>query len=129
MVYNRDSSYFGKTPVATRDSWKREPPEGPFDAYDLVWTFAQEDLERIRWGLIPRAMEEKWVAYVDVEELFLHRSWTGILCYILRLTSVGIDQIRIAREMPNHEWQITLARWLVESKLIGRDWELPRSGP
>ncbi len=124
-VYARDTGYHGPTAVATRDSWKREPPGGPFDRYPLDWAYDPEDLERIRWGLIPRAMEEKWVAYADGDELFFHRSWTGVLCFVLRLTPRGIDELRIAHGMPNHPWQTKVARWLVEAKLVGRDWPFP----
>src|SRR5438105_2883830 len=96
-VYDRDSSYYGPSKIATRESWKLEPPSAPFDEYPLDWTYGPEDLERIRWGVLPRGMEEKWVAYVDGEELFFHRSWTGGLNYALRLTPGGIDRVRISR--------------------------------
>jgi len=124
-IHDRHSDHYGTTAVATRESWKREPPEGPFDAVDVQWSYAPDDLERIRWGLTPRAMEEKWAAFVEGEELLLYRSWTGILCFAVSLTSAGVDRVRIARHLPNHPSQLKTARWLVESLLVGRDWEFP----
>ena len=124
-IYDRNAGYYGPMKTATKDSWKREPAAGPFEAHAVSWPFDAADLDRIRWGLVPRAMEEKWFAWAEGNELFLHRSWTGLLCFVLRIGTAGIDQVSIATHMPNHATQLKLARWIVESMLVGRDWPFP----
>jgi hypothetical protein len=48
-------------------------------------TFSQEECDRISWGFIPVEMEDKWFVFLEDDELFLHRSWTGYCIYQLRL--------------------------------------------
>jgi hypothetical protein len=66
--------------TADKDSWKREPFTGglpiPFQA-----TFSPTELSRLRKGLIPKSMDDKWFIYFESPYLYLHRSWTGKLIY------------------------------------------------
>lgn len=72
-------------PIARADSWKRLPAPAkradlPFDAvYDA------DQYARLRQGLIPQEMEDKWFIYLEDGQLCLHRSWTGTWIYALRL--------------------------------------------
>ena len=62
---------------ATRDSWETsEPPEArePL-GYERV--FSDAEGERLRQGLIPQEMEDKWFVYFEDGWLHLHRCWTG----------------------------------------------------
>jgi hypothetical protein len=61
---------------ATASSWKREPfIEGVALAYRAEFSAAQ--FERLRDGLVPRQMEDKWFVYYDEPFLYWHRSWSG----------------------------------------------------
>lgn len=62
--------------TATKDSWKNESI-GETCEIPYADIFSMDDFEKIRRGLIPREMEDKWFIYCDGFELFLHRSWTG----------------------------------------------------
>ena len=126
LIHDRQSDYYGPTAAGTPP--KERSPEEPFDAYRVDWPYSPDDLERIRWGLTPADMGDKWCACLEGEEIFFFRSWSGLLCYKLRVTPTGIDQVRIARSVPKHDWHLTVARWLVEYKLVGRDWPFPK-GP
>jgi hypothetical protein len=72
--------------TATKDSWKREaftvgrpiPYQG---------TFSRQEFEKIREGLIPKVMEDKWFIYFEEPYLFLHRSWTGKPVYRVTLAA------------------------------------------
>jgi hypothetical protein len=71
--------------AATKASWKTlEPPKlrAPL-GYEYV--FNDADAERLREGLIPEAMEDKWFVYFESGWVYLHRSWTGALIYWLKL--------------------------------------------
>jgi hypothetical protein len=61
---------------ARSTSWNRGPfkecvpipDHGAFDA---------EQFARLKEGLIPQTMEDKWFVYYEEPQLFFHRSWTG----------------------------------------------------
>ena len=63
--------------AATKTGGKTlEPPKLRVPlGYEYV--FNDADAERLREGLIPAAMEDKWFVYFDHGWLYLHRSWTG----------------------------------------------------
>ena len=46
--------------------------------------FAPNEMERIRQGLVPEVMEDKWFIYWQDDNLFFHRSWTGFCIYVVR---------------------------------------------
>lgn len=73
-----------RSPVR-KSSWKTlEPPQlrEPL-GYERV--FDDADAERLRGGLVPEAMEDKWFIYFENGWLYLHRSWTGALIYWIKL--------------------------------------------
>jgi hypothetical protein len=45
--------------------------------------FSPEEIERIRMGLVPEQMEDKWFVYWKDDKLFFHRSWTGFCIYVV----------------------------------------------
>lgn len=74
--------------AATKESWKRIPFASgvpiPFQE-----TFLREEFDRVRKGLVPEVMEDKWFIYFEEPYLFLHRSWTGEPVYRLTLVADG----------------------------------------
>ncbi len=102
-----------------------EGADRPVEWYPVDWRFSPGDMDRIRWGMRRRSMEDKWFACVVGDELIILRSWTGTLCYRVKLQASGIRQVGVVREMPDHPWQIRMARWIVEYILIGLDSPMP----
>jgi hypothetical protein len=49
--------------------------------------FSAAEFAKLKDGLIPRVMEDKWFIYFDEPYLFLHRSWTGKPVYRVRLST------------------------------------------
>lgn len=47
-------------------------------------TFTADEMVKVRRGLIPEEMEDKWFVYYEEELLYLHRSWTGVCVYHAR---------------------------------------------
>jgi ADP-ribosylglycohydrolase len=43
-------------------------------------------MSRIRRGVIPEEMEDKWFVYWEEDTLFFHRSWTGFCVYVVRFS-------------------------------------------
>lgn len=105
--------------TATKASWKTlEPPKtrAPL-GYEHV--FDDADAERLREGLIPQAMEDKWFAYFENGWLYLHRSWTGALIYWLKLdgcpAGVRVVESWVSREVEQYqETDISYDRQLLD---------------
>jgi len=65
-------------------SWKCEPfREGIPIKYQAV--FSSEEFSRLKTGLVPQTMEDKWFIYYEEPHIFFHRSWTGKPVYKLTL--------------------------------------------
>src|SRR6187399_862557 len=69
---------------ATAESW--EHLEAPAEREDLRFegSFTAEEMDLLRFGVIPVAMEDKWFIYFEEDWLRFHRSWTGAFIYALR---------------------------------------------
>jgi hypothetical protein len=66
---------------ATRSSWPRLTFDGPFVVIPWRAAFSERQFELIRQGAIPVDMDDKWFAFFEEPELFVHRSWTGFCIY------------------------------------------------
>lgn len=73
-----------KTRIATADSWKILPMP---DKHSVIRTNIQvsvEEMDIIRKGHIPEAMEDHWFMYCDESAIRYFRSWTGVFVYEAR---------------------------------------------
>jgi len=64
--------------------------------------FGETQLARVRMGLRPEAMEDKWFAYCEGNKLCFHRSWTGYKIYEAEIQgfeqSYRITDIKVERD-------------------------------
>jgi len=67
--------------IACRSDWKTEPMPKQHDTFILNRHFSEEEMETLRCGNIPKAMEDKWFWYMEDSTLWAHRSWTGYCIY------------------------------------------------
>ena len=70
-----------KTGVARRNDWKTAPMPERHETFVLHRAFSEEEMEALRRGNIPQAMEDKWFWYMEGATLWAHRSWTGHCIY------------------------------------------------
>ena len=70
-----------KTVAAHRNDWKTEPMPKQHDRFVLTRSFSDEEMDALRLGNVPQAMEDKWFWYMEGSALFAHRSWTGYCIY------------------------------------------------
>ena len=84
-------------PIARREDWKFLPMPAKRTALPYRREFDREEMARIVRGYIAGAQEEKWCAVFEDGELRLHRSWTGLQIFRLRLAPLP--------ERPGH-WQV-----------------------
>jgi 8-oxo-dGTP pyrophosphatase MutT (NUDIX family) len=84
-------------PIARREDWKFLPMPAERAALPYRREFNREEMARVVRGYIAGAQEEKWCAVFEDGELRLHRSWTGMQIFRLRLAPL--------HERPGH-WQV-----------------------
>ena len=119
---------------ATRDAWKTLPASEPFVSLPLEGFFSDAQFARIRHGLIPKEMEDKWFVYFDEPWLLLHRSWTGQLVYRVRFEStdggmrVVLAEVIDARDRysrSSDEFEARLLDFLIRRLLLGEPVPFP----
>ena len=69
---------------ATSNSWKNNPMPLKRDKLPFREIYVDSDIEKIKYGYIPKDMEDKWFIYFDDNHLYLHRSWTGYCIFIVK---------------------------------------------
>lgn len=71
--------------VAKRGDWKTTEMPEKNTTIELNVGFTEEDMKRIKRGVIPEQMEDKWFKYYEESEnkYYIHRSWTGNLIYVV----------------------------------------------
>jgi hypothetical protein len=75
--------------AATRNSWKQIAfTSGTPIRFEA--SYAKADFAKLREGLIPEVMEDKWFVFYEDPHLFLHRSWTGAPAYRVTLAETGV---------------------------------------
>jgi hypothetical protein len=92
----------------------------------VAWALTPDEVARIREGFTPESGDDKWrIVTVPVERgerVYLMRSWTGALVYVLDLGEHGVRWVwRGARDPLGVE----LARAVVDGYLLGRTCVVP----
>ncbi len=67
--------------IARRGDWKTQPMPDRNETFVLDRSFGEREMEVLRCGNIPQAMEDKWCWYMEGSTLWAHRSWTGYCIY------------------------------------------------
>jgi len=119
--------------AASRTSWQSEPfTAGVSIAYKAI--FSEEQFARLKTGLVPTQMEDKWFIYYEKPHLFFHRSWTGQPVYrlALRKTTDGaeIDEAlwsNVPADGPELDsgYQVLLLDFLLSTLLLGETKPFP----
>lgn len=120
--------------AATRDSWKIKSMPEQRGRLQLDRTFSVEEYGRLRRGLVPEVMEDKWFIYLERDWLSFHRSWTGICIYRLRLELVR-GTYRVAEAYVNRDpaqyqgtdddYDRSLVMYLIDRLLLGKHVPFP----
>ncbi len=97
-------------------------------------TYSLEEMARIRKGLVPEQMEDKWFIYWKDGALFFHRSWTGFCIYIVHFAAEGdgwkMFQADVNRDPEQYtetsdEKDTATIYYLVDVLLLHRDVDFP----
>jgi len=109
--------------AASATSWTRKPfNEGVPLSYQA--TYDSEQFARLKMGLIPREMEDKWFVYYDEPHLFFHRSWTGQPVYRLSMKS-GPNGAKVTEALWAKDLAVRPSNWnLAESPMSDPDYQV-----
>lgn len=83
--------------IAHRDDWKTEPMPKKCESFVLNRSFSDEEMEILRHGNIPQAMEDKWFWYMEGSTLWAHRSWKGYCIYQIEFKEDGNHVVTVNR--------------------------------
>ena len=84
--------------VAEKEDWKTCSMPKACEKLSFERHFTAPQLQRLRHGHIPQAMEDKWFWYVDGDTLYIHRSWTGHCIFLLQLGPDGKHLVTVNRD-------------------------------
>lgn len=82
--------------------WQATPFPGPTGPISLRRRFTADELRRLRRGLVPEAMEDRWFIVWADDALWFHRSWTGHCVFRVRFAADG-DGFVVAEVIVNRE--------------------------
>jgi hypothetical protein len=66
---------------AIRADWQTEPMPEQRARIDLDLRFTRREMAKIKRGVIPEEMEDKWFIFFENDTLFCQRSWAGFCVY------------------------------------------------
>lgn len=87
-----------KIKIARRDDWKTKPMPKQRETFVLRRSFSEAEMNALRCGNIPQAMEDKWFWYMEDWTLFAHRSWTGYCVYRIDFKKDGNHVVTVNRD-------------------------------
>ena len=87
-----------KMRIAKRDDWKTEPMPKQHETFILRRFFSESEMNALRCGNIPQAMEDKWFWYMEGWTLWAHRSWTGYCVYRIDFKKDGNHVVTVNRD-------------------------------
>ena len=117
--------------MATRDSWKSIAMPEQRGQLPFQRVFTQPEFERVSFGLIPAAMEDKWFIFYEDQSVYFHRSWTGFCVYQLQLeqaddnwevkeTWINRNNEQYKSESRTDEYDMKLLAFLIDNLLLGK---------
>jgi hypothetical protein len=98
-------------------------------------TFTREEYNVISRGLVPGDMDDRWFIFLENNQLYFHRSWTGTCIYQITLDRTDSDSIVVTEALVNRdpdeykiaddEFDVALLSFLIDNLLLGRPAHLP----
>jgi hypothetical protein len=112
--------------AANVESWKTAP-FGEVQEIPYRSRFAAPEYEKLKLGLIPREMEDKWFIYYDEPFLAFHRSWTGQPVYRVKLREIDdgsvVEEAQCSTDVvakSDAQYQAMLLDFIVSNLLLGQ---------
>jgi len=120
--------------AAEKSDWSTRELPSKRTTIPLDRSFSAGETKRMRAGLVPEEMEDKWFIYWHNNALFFHRSWTGSCIYVVRFAEED-DGYRMVEADVNRdpeqygetsdERDASLISYLIDVLLLSRDAAFP----
>ena len=120
--------------AAKRDSWKALPMPESRSRLPFTGAFTQEEFDRVSLGHLSRDMDDKWFIFLEGNDLYFHRSWTGICIYQVRFEKQGDTYIVVEAwvnrdesqySMKDDNYDTALLPYLIDTLLLGKETPFP----
>lgn len=123
--------------AAVPSDWKTTPMPDRHETIALDRLFTASELDRLRRGVIPEDMEDKWFVYWLDDALHFHRSWTGICIFVVHFVIEGESGRMVSAEVNRDPEQVgkphrqdgALISYLIDVLLLGLDAAYPDDEP
>ena len=89
--------------VIKKEDWKTCDMPKQHDTFILDKVLTDEDINNLKNGHEPECMEDKWFWYVELNRLYIHRSWTGFCIYIVDLNTNGHLNVIVNRNVEQYK--------------------------
>lgn len=77
--------------IATKESWKNSPMPDENVTIKMNFVIPSDKMERIKRGIIPEQMEDRWFMYCDDNTIRYFRSWTGHCIFLAKYEQTDKD--------------------------------------
>ena len=111
--------------VARRGDWKTESMPQQHATFLLNRSFSEEEMNVLRCGNIPQAMEDKWFWYMEGSTLWAHRSWTGHCIYKVDFKEDNHHVVTVNRDPEQYRCTSVEEDIVSLNKLLDRWTEVP----
>ena len=88
--------------TARREDWTIQPMPDRHAVLEMDIAYTAWEMARIRRGLIPHEMEDKWFIFYEGQTLHVHRSWTGFCIFEAEFAPDG-EVFRVAQLRCNRD--------------------------
>ena len=119
---------------ATKTDWQTQELSSTHRTVRLDRTFSPPETRRLRSGLVPGQMEDKWFIYWQDDALYFHRSWTGFCIYAVRFETDGdscrmfeadLNRERSQYSQTDDEHDAAMISYLIDVLLLDREADFP----
>ncbi|MCP3925209.1 MAG: hypothetical protein GY714_21765 [Desulfobacterales bacterium] len=113
----------------TKDQWRSNPMPDEFNKLVVDKTYHTGQWDRMRLGIKPEEMEDKWFIYEENYWIYFHRSWTGNCIYKVKFEmndeTLSISDAYANRNVEqytinNNEYDSDFVVWLIDRFLLNK---------
>ena len=91
--------------IVKKEDWNILEMPKSHVCYDMDCCYTQYNIEILKEGHRPRAMEDHWFAYYEDGKLYIHRSWSGYCLFIVEIdTDSSIMHITANRDASQYKF-------------------------
>lgn len=120
--------------VTSKDNWivKEMPVQNK--RLDFQRAYTESDFQLIAAGLIAKEMEDKWFIYFEDPWLYLHRSWSGVCIYKVRIVQDGERSLAVEAvvnrdtdqyRLEDDDYDLRIVDFLIDNLLLHRNTSFP----